>query len=122
MTLHLTPEMLESAYEMLRTTPPFKGWKLPDPDEIEFRVYVARDRHAGFRGAMEPGGNHEIQVSLRTVATLPTLLMCMAHEMIHLRRHLQGERYNCPLRHHGVEFQRLAKAVCRHHGFDEKLF
>jgi len=34
MTLPLTPATLTAAYEFLRTTPPFKGWKLPHADEV----------------------------------------------------------------------------------------
>lgn len=36
--LHLTLEMLEGAYEYLRTTPPFRRWKLPPGADIEFHV------------------------------------------------------------------------------------
>jgi hypothetical protein len=119
MKLHLTPEMLEAAYELLKTTPPFRSWKLPDADDIEFRVYIARDRHAGFRGALLPGVCHEIQVSIRTVKTLPKLIGYMAHEMIHMRQHL----INCPGRgKHDARFKRLAKQVCCYHGFEEAIF
>ena len=30
--LHLTPDLLEGAYEYLRLSPPFREWRLPDGD------------------------------------------------------------------------------------------
>ena len=42
--MKLTPGILEAAYEFLRTTPPFKGWKLPSGVDITFRVIKKLDR------------------------------------------------------------------------------
>ena len=36
--LTLTPDMLESAYEYLRVSPPFCRWGLPHADHVMFRV------------------------------------------------------------------------------------
>ena len=47
MALRLTPEILEGAYEFLRATPPFRGWRLPHADEVEF--VVSRHRHNNAR-------------------------------------------------------------------------
>jgi hypothetical protein len=44
----------------------------------------------------------------------------MAHEMIH--QHQQRQRTDTPNTEHNAEFMRLARAVCRHHGWDEKEF
>src|SRR5258708_16268586 len=41
--LTLTPEMLESAYEYLRVSPPFCHWDLPHADHVSFRVLRAKD-------------------------------------------------------------------------------
>ena len=46
MTLPLTPAVLAAAYEYLRATSPFKGWRLPHCDEVEFSVTRHRDRMA----------------------------------------------------------------------------
>lgn len=111
MTLHITPEMARAAYELLRTTPPFKRWKLPPAEEVEFRVTTSRKVAAiAFKG---PQG-HRIDVSARHNGTLATLVMTVAHEMVHFRQTEKAE--------HGAEYRRLARQVCRHHTWDEKLF
>ena len=46
-----------------------------------------------------------------------TLLATLAHEMIHLRQYLTGDR-----EHHGPRFKRMAARVCAAHGFDPKTF
>ena len=46
-----------------------------------------------------------------------TLLASLAHEMIHLRQHLTGDREL-----HGPRFRRMATRVCIAHGFDPKIF
>lgn len=110
MTLALHPDMLEATYELLRTTPPFRGWKLPAPDEIEFRI--ARFIHQG-----EFISPNILCVSARRVSTLYRLAVVTAHEMCHLRQHHMGTAVN-----HGAGFERLRDQVCRHHLFDPKEF
>lgn len=122
MTLHLTPEILERGYELLRATPPFKRWKLPHADNVELFVTMHRDRNGHFRGLdhRKPGPYEEpeIAVSLRNVKTCPELLAVLAHEMIHMRLDI----LKSPDYAHGPKFQRLAASVCRIHGFDQKVF
>jgi len=48
MTLHLTPDMLAGVYEFLRTTEPFKAWKLPHADELGFAVVRDPNMYADF--------------------------------------------------------------------------
>ena len=36
--MQITPELLEASYELLRSMPPFKRWKLPHADNVVFRV------------------------------------------------------------------------------------
>lgn len=118
MALHLTPEMIEAAYELLRTTLPFKRWKLPDGDDVEFRVI--RDGSVSAKVALAIDGSaHVLSVSSKMVGRLPFLVQVVAHEMIHIHEHQQGARLDVS---HGASFKRLARQVCRHHGFDEKLF
>jgi hypothetical protein len=117
--LHLTPETLEASYRLLVTTLPFRRWKLPHPDDVEFVVSMHRDRHAHHRAysVQAPGGRHEIAVSAHKVKSISLLNECMAHEMVHIRQDQLGLRDN-----HGAGFQRLAKLVCRRHGFDPRVF
>lgn len=114
--LQLTPEMLEAVYELLRTTPPFRGWKLPHSDEIEFRVTHDLD----LRGWCQCTRPPRIGISNRVNGHVETLIRSMAHEMVHLY-----EGLNLIARddvEHSTKWKSLAKQVCRHHGFDEKLF
>ncbi len=120
MALRLTPEVMEGAYEFLRLTPPFKNWRLPHADEVEFVV----SRHRGYvgyhRGIRRKVRSHEIGISEICVGHTNTLLRTMAHEMIH--QHQQRTRTETPNAEHNAEFLRLAKITCRYHGWDEKEF
>ncbi|HEY0266725.1 MAG TPA: SprT-like domain-containing protein [Rhizomicrobium sp.] len=120
--LTLTPEMLENAYEYLRVSPPFCRWNLPDADQVMFRVMGRRDRFGHFRGrhrrATGDDGFSEIAISAGMVRSSDLLISTMAHEMIHLYQDETGTARG----HHNPEFLRLAKRVCRIHGFDYENF
>ena len=118
MALHLTPDMLEAAYEFLRTTPPFCRWKLPHADEIKF--VVTRDPMSRGYHIRHGDGSDTIAVSVRWVGHTATVLAVMAHEMIHLQQHIKGSWTRKVM--HNAEFMRLADRVCRHHGFDRQVF
>lgn len=120
MTLALTPDMLHGAYDYLRTTPPFKGWRLPDGDEIEFNILTTHDRRGHYRAYYKREGGHEIAISAGRVGHSVTLITTMAHEMIHLRQELKNS--TTPHTEHNAEFKTLAERVCRFHGFDPKEF
>lgn len=114
MTLALTPQILVAAYEFLRATPPFRGWKLPHADQVEFHVV----RRPGLFGEYATeAGKHRIAVSCAMVGTTDTLLRTMAHEMTHLYQARCGRD---PA--HGRDFARHARCIARHHGFDPKAF
>lgn len=114
MALRLTPDMLAGAYEFLRTTQPFSGWRLPISDEVGFSVVRDPKKFADF--GME-NGTPIIRVSESRNGYSATLLSTMAHEMCHLRQELTGDRG-----HHNANFKRMAARVCRAHGFDLKTF
>jgi hypothetical protein len=116
--LHLTPAMLEAAYELLRATSPFRRWKLPEPDDVEFRV----TREKNLCGTCHRNEKLVwcIAISTDRVGRLDNLIRVLAHELIHIR-----EEDYYPNRQdvqHSAVFVQLAAQVCRHHGFDEKLF
>lgn len=117
MTLFLTPSIVAGAYEYLRTTPPFRGWRLPPAEEIEFKV-VATDALAGYHDYSK-NGDHVLAVSNKCHGHTATLMTTVAHEMIHVH---QGERGTETAAQHNAQWNRLAKRVCRIHGFDEKEF
>ena len=114
MSLRLTPDMLAAAYEFLRTTEPFRRWRLPESDELGFAVVRDPKMFADF--GME-NGIPVIRVSEAKNGFTATLMATMAHEMCHLRQRAIGDRS-----HHGAKFKRMAVQVCRAHGFDLKVF
>ena len=120
--LHLTPELLESAYEYLRASPPFRGWNLPEGDQVTFRVMGAKDRFGHFRGrhtrATGADSYSEIAISARMVRSTDLLMATMAHEMIHLYQDENGWARG----HHNPQFRKLAARVCAIHGFGFESF
>jgi hypothetical protein len=101
------------AYSYLILTPPFRGWQLPDPDEVEFHVIEHKDRFADAEWSL--GHPAILRVSRRLVRGTPELICSLAHELCHLK--LLPEDGT-----HGPDFLRLAAQVCRIHNFDPKQF
>lgn len=106
--------MLAAGYDFLRTTEPFKGWKLPESDEIGFAVIRDPNCYANFNVV---DGMPTIRVSSACVGHTATLLAKLAHELCHLRQHLTKDKSV-----HGAAFKRMATRICRVHGFDLKTF
>jgi SprT-like family. len=114
-TLPLTPEIMEAAYEFLRFTPPFKNWRLPPGDDVVF--HVSADMIIGY---YTRDHNHHIALSSKRIGTTALVMHIMAHEMIHLHQALRKtETRNTE---HNAEFDRLAKRVATIHGWDFKEF
>lgn len=118
MTLPLTTDTLEQAYELLRTTQPFLRWKLPEADDLDFYVAHTHDYY-GWCDFETKTGRYRIAISARAVGYLSTLMPIMAHEMVHLRQKLT--RTETPGVAHNAAFGRLAARVCKWHGFDPKM-
>ena len=114
MSLPLTPHMLAAAYDFLRECPPFKGWKLPDSDAVQFHVTRHRDRYADHNTVRT---EHVIRVSSYHTKTTDSLMQAIAHELIHAR---QAQTHDRGI--HGPSFRRAAVQVCRAHGWDMKGF
>lgn len=117
--LRLTHENLPAAYEYLRACEPFKKWGLPHADEVAFTVSRHRDRYAHMVG-YQRSREAEIAISELRVGSTDTLMSTMAHEMVHLHQHLRGTETANTM--HNADFMRLARAVCREHGFDPRAF
>lgn len=117
MTLHLTPEILRAAYDYLRVTQPFDSWNLPEGEDVRFKVTRSRRLFGCY---YQDGSEHSIEISARKHGHTLTLLMTMAHEMIHL--HQLSTRMHSPKTIHNAAFNKLAAEVCECHGFDPKLF
>ena len=110
MTLPLTPDMLERAYEFLKVTPPFIRWKLPDADDVKFGI--TRENQTMGKWVFE-NGQHCILISNRFIGHTHTLFAVVAHEMVHVHRNANG---------HDRIFKRHALQVCKYHGFDPRSF
>lgn len=117
MLIFLTPDMMEQSYVLLCASLPFRRWKMPHPDQVDFVVSMHHDRHAHHRAYNDKSGRHEIAVSAHKVKTLHLLNECMAHEMAHIYQDMNGWRD-----HHGKSFERLKRLICRRTGFDLATF
>ena len=117
--MRLTPDIVAGAYEYLRTTPPYRGWKLPHADEVEF--VITRNRWTGqHRGYHRDRTRHEIGISELCASYSETIMRCVGHEMIHQYQRLKGSE--TPNTEHNAEFAKLALLACRHHGWDPRNF
>lgn len=112
--LHPTPDIVAAAYEYLRACPPCNRWGLPSAEEVEFHITRSKDERGHFR---DWKSHYEIGVSMHNIGTTDALIRAVAHEMCHARQSMLGDKTI-----HGAVFLRLAASVCRHHGFDPKLF
>lgn len=121
--MHLTPEILEKAYELLRATAPFKRWKLPHADEVEFHVCEMKAMAQYWLTARYGKPSHKIAVCCKGNRDVQTVNESMMHEMVHLHQRLhidaRNGRWSAP---HGRVFKRLAAQVCRAHRLDPAKF
>ena len=118
MALALTPAALAAAYEYLRATPPFRGWKLPHADEVAFHVTRHRDREADHEVVRRRA--HIIRVSVNKIKTTDALMQAMGHELIHAYQ--DGVARTDTRAIHNAEFKRLARRVCQVHGWKYEGF
>lgn len=115
--MNITPYHLEAAYEFMRISEPFAEMKLPHADAVEFRVIKSK-RFYGWHMRNEQGTNI-IALSSQNVTHTNTIMMFMAHEMIHLA---QAEKNSTTKAMHNKEFYEIARKVCDLHGFDFGVF
>jgi len=114
--MHITPEACAAVYDMLRHFRPFKAWKLPPGEEVEFRV--RKINHYGEVTNYVRTDELIMWISDKRHPTLNDLAMTVAHEMCHVRQHFNGQKRLG----HGPAFQRMAKTICKELGWDERLF
>lgn len=109
--------MLENLYTLLRSTPPFNRWKLPEADAVGFVVTHSKERCGRFHGNGQEDNAIEISAALHE--TIPSVAITMAHEMVHLHEALKGRRGDVK---HGKFFHHCADLVCKYHKFDRNVF
>lgn len=115
--MHITPEACAAVYDMLRHFKPFRGWKLPPADEVEFGVHVRRKVYAEVSNYVRTD-EFVMWVSSHNHATLHDLVQTIAHEMCHIRQFFIGQKRLG----HGRSFKRMARRICKELGFDERIF
>lgn len=113
----LTPTVLAKTYDLLRSTPPFNGWNLPEPEDIVFKVSNVPQLRGQY--VRDTAGKHTIMMSSANLDTLEWLTMTMAHEMIHLH---QGETGMETKAQHNKAFKKIAETVARIHTWDRRMF
>lgn len=114
MKLHVSPEIARATYDMLRTTPPFRRWKLPSSEEVSFVCKPMK-----VVGYCDMTKVPTIMVGINYIGTIDSLTRLLAHEMCHMRQWQVGQRSGAE---HGARFAKLADSVCKYHGFDRKAF
>lgn len=118
MTIPLTKDTLKAIYDLLRETPPFCKWNLPEPEEITFVISKSRDYY-GYYDYNHSTKAHTIGISANKNGYLQPLIETMAHELVHVHERLTGM---CKPSEHSAAFKRIAAQVCKIHGFDPKRF
>lgn len=116
----LTPTILVATYEFFCQVPPFSRWRMPEADEIEFHVVRAMKQAAFADCGVGTTGAFCMRFSARRHRHIQTLLMTMAHEMIHLHQKVHGleSRNN----DHNENFWKCAKYLCATYGWDIGIF
>ena len=114
--MHPTPANLAASYDFLRTCRPFRRWKLPPSEQVHFRVITTPAFYGQY---ISLGDTHQIDVSARKCTHLSTLLMTMAHEMLHLAQRVRKRDRGGE---HNADFQKWARVVCNEFGFDAGSF
>lgn len=107
--MKLTVSNLRDIYSMLRGMSPFVAYKLPDADEIEFKL----NRSSMLMGSYEPDPD-TITISRTICTTYPLVIETMGHEMVHLALERKGEETHA---NHGAQFLILAEKVCTEFGW-----
>lgn len=118
MTVPLTKETLEAIYELVRATPPFNRWNLPESEDIRFVVVKTQNLY-GYYDYNRKTKEHTIGISANKNGYLHSLIETMSHELIHVHERQTGM---CKPSQHSAAFRRIAAQVCKIHGFDPKRF
>lgn len=116
----LTPKTVEAAYVFLCATPPFSAWKMPCVEEMRFRVMKSHRVQAWFQVCGRgPGRERILAVSVNCIGHTNSLIGAVAHEMVHVYMDAHGLD---TAGEHTKTFYKLARRVCKIHGFDPKTF
>ena len=115
----VTPDAVYAAFQFLVQLEPFRKWKLPSADEMEFRINFKQGEDGHYNRYCGTD-HHWIAISAAIVSHTFTLIEIVAHEMIHLKQAIC--KTETPNTQHNAEFRKIAKQVCSVHGWDSKRF
>jgi hypothetical protein len=111
--MKLTPGVLQHCYAFLAETEPFNKWNLPDAEDIKF---ILLGDNGDAHGTVEKWKDtYKIGAAPGSHQHTASLIVTMAHEMIHL--HMMQSKIRNP-EGHGRIFKAFAAEVCAEHGFD----
>ncbi len=109
----VTDATVEAVYKCLLKFPPFDKWKLPA------RMNFAVD-HLVSKWADYDPNTKTIRVSSAKVSTFQSLVLAVAHEIVHAHQDALGR---LPDKNpHNNQFGKLARQVCKHLGYDPANF
>lgn len=109
----VTPDTVKAVYECLIQFPPFDKWKLPA--KVNFAV-----DHLVSKWADYDPETKTIRVSTAKVSTFQSLVLAVAHEIVHAHQDAIGK---LPDKNpHNKQFGKHAQQVCRRLGYDPANF
>lgn len=117
MSLVFNSDIMRAAYDYLNETLPFSKWNLPDGEDVEFVVTKSKS-DAGWHKIKN--GKDYIAASGVCIGRTESLMELIAHEMGHLHQRSIGTETKGVT--HNAAFWAIAAEICKHHGFDPKLF
>jgi len=115
----LTPKRLAAVYECLRQYPPFNRYSLPPASGVEFGLVRKNDRSGDYIYFIRNLDSHLIRVNPDWNGHFDSVVMTMAHEMLHL--HQRVRRLDSRTEHN-ADFRAKARRICTRFGWDFKRF
>ena len=114
----ITENSIAGLYSALSDMAIFDEYKLPPASRVDF-VIVHDDSICGQYEPPEQGEPHIITISTARHVHLYSVLVTLAHEMIHMCVYLDSPKTENYISHKGL-FLKLQKRVAKMYGFDPK--
>lgn len=114
MTIPVTADTVKAVYTCLLAFPPFNRWRLPLPDSLTFYAVPYTSEWGEYNAERKT-----LRISMAKVSTFQSLVLAVAHEMVHVREDVAGRWAK---KHDNAYFKKLADQVCRTFEFDRANF
>ena len=89
--MKITPSLCYDIYHMLQFSSAMSTWILPSSEVVDFVVQSKLEEDC-CAWVESNGEEYYVKISKFENPTLPILIETIAHEMIHIRRHLAGDK------------------------------